>query len=116
MTYGLTARAADDFTGIYDHTLLNAGKVQADEYAESLAAFFEALSRMPGVGRDYSAVPGVIRANFHWQTVFLPGLRYAYSHSQNPAPAKGLSASPHPLSPGGQWHAVAPRNPSGQPY
>lgn len=70
MTYRLTARAADDFTGMYDHALLNAGREQADEYAESLAAFFETLSGMPGAGRDYPAVPGVMRADFRWHTVF----------------------------------------------
>jgi len=70
MTYRLTERAADNFTGMDDHTLLNAGREQADGYAESLAAFFETLSGMPGSGRDYPPVPGVMRADFRWQTVF----------------------------------------------
>jgi len=70
MTYLLTERCADDFSGMYDHTLLTSGKAQADEYAESLAEFFETLSRMPRTGQDYSAVPGVMRADFQRQTVF----------------------------------------------
>lgn len=70
MAYKLTERAVDDFTGIYDYTLLNFGKAQADRYSESLETFFETLSGMPGIGRDYVAVPGIMRADFQRHTIF----------------------------------------------
>jgi len=40
--YKLTERAVDDFSGIYDYTLLTFGEVQADHYTDALEAFFEA--------------------------------------------------------------------------
>lgn len=70
MAYKLTERAVEDFTGIYDYTLLNFGRKQADDYTEALETFFETLSGMPGIGRDYAAVPEVMRADFQQHTVF----------------------------------------------
>ena len=37
--YKLTERAADDFAGIYDYTLLKFGEAQADHYTDALEAF-----------------------------------------------------------------------------
>lgn len=68
--YKLTERAVEDFTGIYDYTLMKFGEAQADRYTGSLEAFFETLSKMPGIGRDYDAVPGVLRVGFQSHTVF----------------------------------------------
>ncbi|EKN3987280.1 type II toxin-antitoxin system RelE/ParE family toxin, partial [Yersinia enterocolitica] len=51
--YKLTERAAEDFAGIYDYTLLKFGEAQADHYTDALEAFFETLAGMPDMGRDY---------------------------------------------------------------
>lgn len=68
--YKLTERAADDFAGIYDYTLLKFGEVQADHYTDALEAFFGTLAEMPDIGRVYHAVPGVMRIEFQQHTIF----------------------------------------------
>ncbi|AXF76573.1 type II toxin-antitoxin system RelE/ParE family toxin [Erwinia tracheiphila] len=68
--YKLTERAAEDFAGIYDYTLLKFGEAQADHYTDALEAFFETLSGMPDMGRDYNAVPGVMRIEFQRHIIF----------------------------------------------
>ncbi|EEF9706293.1 type II toxin-antitoxin system RelE/ParE family toxin [Salmonella enterica] len=68
--YKLTERAVDDFRGIYDYTLMRFGEVQADSYTGALEAFFETLSNMPAMGRDYEPVPGVMRISFQAHTIF----------------------------------------------
>ncbi|WP_244202414.1 type II toxin-antitoxin system RelE/ParE family toxin [Buttiauxella warmboldiae] len=37
---------------------------------EALEAFFETLAGMPEMGRDYPAVPGVMRIEFQRHTIF----------------------------------------------
>lgn len=68
--YKLTERAADDFAGIYDYTLLKFGEVQADHYTDALEAFFETLAEMPDIGRHYDAVPDIFRVEFQRHTIF----------------------------------------------
>ena len=68
--YKLTQLAADDFGGIYDYTLNEFGAVQADHYTDALEAFFDMLAEMPELGRNYSAVPNVLRIEFQRHTVF----------------------------------------------
>ena len=68
--YKLTERAADDFAGIYDYTLLKFGEAQADHYTDALEAFFETLAGMPDMGRDYHTVPGVMRIEFQRHAIF----------------------------------------------
>ena len=73
--YKLTERAADDFAGIYDYTLLKFGEAQADHYTDALEAFFETLAGMPDMGRDYHTVPGVMRIEFQRHAIFYRGSR-----------------------------------------
>ncbi|HAG0017590.1 TPA: type II toxin-antitoxin system RelE/ParE family toxin [Salmonella enterica] len=68
--YKLTERAVDDFRSIYDYTLMNFGEAQADHYTGALESFFQMLSKMPDIGLDYDAVPGVMRISFQSHTVF----------------------------------------------
>ncbi|MDE9563909.1 type II toxin-antitoxin system RelE/ParE family toxin, partial [Xenorhabdus bovienii] len=42
--YKLTECAVDDFTEIYDYTLLKFGEAQADHYTDALEVFFETLA------------------------------------------------------------------------
>lgn len=68
--YKLTERAADDFAGIYDYTFLTFGEAQADRYTTALEAFFGTLAGMPDAGRDYPAIPGVMRIEFQRHAIF----------------------------------------------
>ncbi|HDL8115209.1 TPA: type II toxin-antitoxin system RelE/ParE family toxin [Yersinia enterocolitica] len=68
--YKLSERAADDFAGIYDYTLLKFGETQADHYTDALEAFFDTLVTMPEIGRGYFVVPGVMRVEFQRHTIF----------------------------------------------
>ncbi|MGL5388761.1 MAG: type II toxin-antitoxin system RelE/ParE family toxin [Enterobacterales bacterium] len=68
--YKLTKRAEDDFIGIYDYTFLNFGEAQADYYTDALEAFLKMLAETPRIGRDYLAVPGVMRIEFQRHTIF----------------------------------------------
>ncbi|MBD2814547.1 type II toxin-antitoxin system RelE/ParE family toxin [Xenorhabdus sp. Flor] len=68
--YKLSERAAEDFIEIYDYTFMKFGEVQADHYTQALEAFLETLASMPGIGRDYSAIPGVMRIEFQRHTIF----------------------------------------------
>ena len=54
--YKLTERAAEDFAGIYDYTLLKFGETQAGHYTDVLETFFETLAGMPDMGRDIDQV------------------------------------------------------------
>jgi toxin ParE1/3/4 len=68
--YKLTERAVDDFTGIYDYTLLKFGEAQANHYTDALEAFFETLAGIPDIGWDYHVVPGAMRIEFQRHTIF----------------------------------------------
>ncbi|WP_275385695.1 type II toxin-antitoxin system RelE/ParE family toxin [Xenorhabdus bovienii] len=46
------------------------GEAQADHYTDALEVFFETLAGMPDMGRDYHAVPGVMRIEFQRHTIF----------------------------------------------
>lgn len=68
--YKLTKRAADDFAGIYDYTLLKFGEFQADNYTDALEKFFLTLAEMPDIGREFYALAGVMRIEFQLHTIF----------------------------------------------
>ncbi|NUU64980.1 type II toxin-antitoxin system RelE/ParE family toxin [Enterobacteriaceae bacterium BIT-l23] len=68
--YRLTEIAAQDFGAIYDYTLKEFGEEQADRYTDALEAFFDTLSGMPEIGRNYAAVPDVMRVEFQQHTIF----------------------------------------------
>jgi len=68
--YKLTERAADDFAGIYDYTLLRFGEAQADLYTNALEECLETLVAMPDMGRDYHAISGVMRIEFQLHAIF----------------------------------------------
>ncbi|MHA7848779.1 type II toxin-antitoxin system RelE/ParE family toxin [Serratia sp. D1N4] len=68
--YKLSELAVEDFTGIYDYTFLQFGEAQADYYTDALEAFFETLSGMPNMGRNYHAVSGVMHIEFQRHTIF----------------------------------------------
>lgn len=70
MTYKLTSQAEGDFSGIYDYTLQQFGERQADHYTSALEAFLETLAEMPALGREYPAVPGVMRIEYQRHTLF----------------------------------------------
>nr|WP_272903075.1 type II toxin-antitoxin system RelE/ParE family toxin [Xenorhabdus sp. Sc-CR9] len=46
------------------------GEAKADHYTAALDVFLETLASMPDIGRDYPAVPGVMRIEFQRHTVF----------------------------------------------
>ena len=70
MAYKLTDRAAEDFADIYDYTLLEFGADQADRYTVALESFIETLAGMPGMGRGYPTIPGIMRVEFQQHTLF----------------------------------------------
>ncbi|KGT88751.1 plasmid stabilization protein [Erwinia typographi] len=68
--YKLTEIAVEDFAGIYDYTLQKFGEQQADHYTDELEAFFLLLADMPEMGRDYPAVPEIMRIDFQRHSIF----------------------------------------------
>ncbi|MGL4859899.1 MAG: type II toxin-antitoxin system RelE/ParE family toxin [Enterobacteriaceae bacterium] len=68
--YKLTELAVVDLSGIYDYTFMTFGEAQADRYTEAFDEFFATLAEMPEIGRDYLAVPGVMRIEFQSHTIF----------------------------------------------
>lgn len=68
--YKLTKLAAEDFASIYDYTMQKFGDAQAWHYTEALETFFDTLSQMPHIGREYTLVHGVMRVEFHSHTIF----------------------------------------------
>lgn len=68
--YKLTESAAEDFASIYDYTLQKFGERQADRYTDELEAFFLLLAKMPGMGRNYPAVPETMRIDFQQHSIF----------------------------------------------
>lgn len=50
--YKLSRLAVEDFTLIYEYSLLNFGIIQADKYTEHLESSFHLLSNSPLMGRE----------------------------------------------------------------
>ncbi len=63
--YKLSNLAVEDFTAIYEYTLLNFGAIQADAYTEGMETCFQLLSTNPLMGYEYSAIATGIRRHDH---------------------------------------------------
>lgn len=72
--YKLSGLAAEDFTAIYEYTLLNFGVAKADEYTGSLESTLQLLSAEPGMGRECPEITAGIRRHDHLKHVifYLP--------------------------------------------
>jgi toxin ParE1/3/4 len=63
--YKLSNLAVEDFTAIYEYTLLNFGVVQADAYTNSLESTFDLLFSSPLMGYEYPEVSDGARRHDH---------------------------------------------------
>lgn len=63
--YKLSNLAADDFTAIYEYTLLNFGAIQADAYTDQLESTLSLLSTNPLMGYEYPAIAKGVRRHDH---------------------------------------------------
>ena len=64
--YKLSNLAADDFSGIYDDTLVNFGVAQADSYTDDLEHILESIIRSPLIGHEYPDIAvGVRRLDYY---------------------------------------------------
>lgn len=69
--YKLSNLAADDFSGIYDDTLVNFGVAQADSYTDDLEHILESIIRSPLIGREYPEIAvGVRRLDYRQHAIF----------------------------------------------
>ena len=69
--YKLSNLAVDDFTAIYEYTLLNFGVAQADQYMQHLENTFHLLVSSPLIG--YACVDigeGIRRHDHHQHAIF----------------------------------------------
>lgn len=70
--YKLSNLAVDDFTAIYEYTLLNFGVAQADQYTQHLENTFHLLVSSPLIG--YACVDigeGIRRHDHHQHAIFI---------------------------------------------
>lgn len=63
--YKLSKLAVDDFTSIYEYTLLNFGVIQADIYTDHLETSFHLLSSSPLMGYECPEIADGIRRHDH---------------------------------------------------
>lgn len=63
--YKLSNRAADDFAGIYEYTLINFGVRQADAYTTDLEAALHLLASTPMMGRECPEIADTVRRHDH---------------------------------------------------
>lgn len=69
--YKLSNLAVEDFTEIYEYTLLNFGVMQADQYTDQLESIFNLLVISPLMGYECSDIgDGVRRYNHHQHAIF----------------------------------------------
>lgn len=69
--YKLSRLAADDFTGIYEYTLLNFGVVQADDYTDALESILQSIVHSPFIGREYPGIAvGIRRLDYRQHAIF----------------------------------------------
>lgn len=69
--YKLSNLAVEDFTAIYEYTLLNFGVIQADKYTDHLESAFNLLATSPLMGYECSEIgTGVRRHDHHQHAVF----------------------------------------------
>jgi len=63
--YKLSNLAAEDFTAIYEYTLLNFGAHQADAYTDDLESTFRLLSSSPQMGHECPEIADQVRRHDH---------------------------------------------------
>lgn len=63
--YKLSNLAAEDFTAIYEYTLLNFGVSQADAYTDDLENTFRLLSSTPLMGHGCPEISDGVRRHDH---------------------------------------------------
>lgn len=63
--YKLSNHAADDFTAIYEYTLLNFGVLQADAYTENLESTLRLLANSPLMGHECPKIADHVRQHDH---------------------------------------------------
>ncbi|ENW93599.1 type II toxin-antitoxin system RelE/ParE family toxin [Acinetobacter sp. NIPH 298] len=63
--YKLSHLAVEDFTAIYEYTLLNFGVIQADKYTEHLESTLQLLSTSPLIGYECLEIASGIRRHDH---------------------------------------------------
>jgi toxin ParE1/3/4 len=63
--YKLSNLAVEDFTAIYEYTLLNFGVTQADNYTDNLESTFRLLSSAPLIGHERYEIPEGVRRHDH---------------------------------------------------
>lgn len=69
--YKLSKLAVEDFTAIYEYTLLNFGATQADAYLEDLESAFRLLSSSPLMGYECPEIAhGVHRHDHQRHAIF----------------------------------------------
>lgn len=69
--YKLSKLAAEDFSGIYEYTLLNFGVKQADCYTDGMERCLATLSISPLIGRECDEIkPGLRRMDHEYHAIF----------------------------------------------
>lgn len=63
--YKLSKLAVEDFTAIYEYTLLNFGAIQADNYTDYLESAFRLLSSSPLMGYECPEIADGVRRHDH---------------------------------------------------
>lgn len=63
--YKLSNLAVEDFTAIYEYTLLNFGVMQADKYTEHLESTFNLLATSPLIGYECAEIGASVRRHDH---------------------------------------------------
>jgi toxin ParE1/3/4 len=67
--YRLSNLAAEDFSAIYEYTLLHYGVLQADVYTEHLERTFHLLATSPYMGYECDEIAKGLRRHDHHQHV-----------------------------------------------
>lgn len=65
MAYKLSQLAAEDFSTIFEYTLLTFGTHQADRYTQDLEATFHLLFEAPGIGVECPEIGNDVRRHDH---------------------------------------------------
>ena len=63
--YRLSNLAVEDFTAIYEYTLINFGVRQADNYTDDLESIFDLLSGSPLMGHECPEIADNVRRHDH---------------------------------------------------
>ena len=63
--YKLSNLAAEDFSSIYEYTLVNFGVLQADAYTDSLESALQLLASSPLMGYECQEIAAEVRRHDH---------------------------------------------------